>query len=48
VTVPDSLGPKADINDALCSLGAAAVQMAIEDAERFTNETAQSGLSLSI
>jgi hypothetical protein len=45
VTVPDSLGPKADINDALCSLGAAAVQMAIEDAERFTNETAQSALS---
>jgi hypothetical protein len=45
VTVPDSLGPKGDINDALRSLGAAAVQMAIEDAERFTNETAQSGLS---
>jgi phage/plasmid-associated DNA primase len=45
VTVPDSLGPKADINDALRSLGTAAVQMAIEDAERFTNETAQSGLS---
>ena len=45
ITVPNSLGPKADINDALRSLGAAAVQMAIEDAERFTNETAQSGLS---
>jgi phage/plasmid primase-like uncharacterized protein len=45
VTVPDSLGPKADLNDALRSLGTAAVQMAIEDAERFTNETAQSGLS---
>ena len=45
VTVPDSLGPKADINDALRSLGTAAVQMAFEDAERFTNETAQSALS---
>jgi phage/plasmid-associated DNA primase len=45
VTVPDSLGPKADINDARRSLGIAAVQMAIEDAERFTNETAQSALS---
>jgi phage/plasmid-associated DNA primase len=45
VTVPDSLGAKADLNDAHCQLGAGAVQMAIEDAERFTNEMARRGLS---
>ena len=45
VTVPDSLGAKADLNDALCQLGVGAVQMAIEDAERFTNEMARRGLS---
>ena len=45
VTVPDSLGAKADLNDALRQLGAGAVQMAIEDAERFTNEMARRGLS---
>jgi P4 family phage/plasmid primase-like protien len=36
VTVPDSLGPKSDLNDALRELGEAAVLMTIEDAERFT------------
>ena len=45
VTVPNSLGPRADLNAALCELGAAAVQMAIEDGERFTNEMARRGLS---
>jgi P4 family phage/plasmid primase-like protien len=36
VTVPDMLGPKADLNDALCELGETAVLMAIEDAEHLT------------
>jgi phage/plasmid-associated DNA primase len=36
VTVPDALGPKGDLNDALQELGEAAVAMAVEDAERFT------------
>jgi phage/plasmid-associated DNA primase len=38
VTVPDSLGTKADLNDALRQLGSNAVLMAIEDAERFVEE----------
>jgi len=45
VTVPDSIGPKADMNDALRDLGLGAVQMAVEDAERFTDETKPSKLS---
>jgi hypothetical protein len=36
VTVPDSLGPRADLNDAVRELGTTAVQMAVEDAEHFT------------
>jgi phage/plasmid-associated DNA primase len=36
VTVPDALGPKCDLNDALRELGETAVLMAVEDAERFT------------
>jgi hypothetical protein len=36
VTVPDTLGPKADLNDALREMGETAVLMAIEDAEHFT------------
>jgi hypothetical protein len=36
VTVPDTLGPKGDLNDALRELSEAAVLMTIEDAERFT------------
>jgi P4 family phage/plasmid primase-like protien len=36
ITVPDALGLKADLNDAMQQLGEAAVAMAIEDAERFT------------
>src|SRR5215471_2067123 len=34
--VPDMLGPKADLNDALREMGETAVLMAIEDAEHFT------------
>ena len=34
VTVPDTLGPKCDLNDALLDLGAGAVLAAVEDAER--------------
>ena len=45
VTVPDSLGPKADLNDALRQLGSTAVLMAIEDAERFTEEPSRYGAS---
>jgi phage/plasmid-associated DNA primase len=45
VTVPDSLGPKADLNDALRQLGSNAVLMAIEDAERFTDEPNRYGSS---
>src|SRR5215472_6201647 len=45
VTVPDSLGPKADLNDALLQLGSTAVLMAIEDAERFTQEPSRYGPS---
>lgn len=36
VAVPDTLGPKADLNDALREMGETAVLMAIEDAEHFT------------
>lgn len=43
VTVPDSLGPKADLNDVLRQLGSTAVLMAIEDAERFTEEPSRYG-----
>jgi hypothetical protein len=45
VTVPDLLGPKADLNDALRQLGSTAVLMAIEDAERFTEEPSRYGAS---
>ena len=45
VTVPDSLGPKADLNDALRQLGSTAVLMAIEDAERFTEDPSRYGTS---
>ena len=45
VTVPDLLGPKADLNDALRQLGSNAVLMAIEDAERFTEEPSRYGSS---
>jgi hypothetical protein len=45
VTVPEALGPKADLNDALRDLGSTAVLMAVEDAERFTNEPTRQGLS---
>jgi phage/plasmid-associated DNA primase len=45
VTVPDSLGPKADLNDAQRQLGSTAVLMAIEDAERFTEEPSRYGSS---
>ena len=36
VTVPDMLGPKADLNDALQQMGENAVLMAVEDAEHIT------------
>jgi hypothetical protein len=36
VTVPDVLGPKADLNDALQEMGETAVLMAVEDAENIT------------
>ena len=45
VTVPDSLCPKADLNDALRQLGSTAVLMAIEDAERFTEDPSRYGTS---
>src|SRR5262249_10679990 len=45
VTVSDSLGPKADLNDALLQLGPTAVLMAIEDAERFTEDPSRYGAS---
>jgi hypothetical protein len=45
VTVPDSLGPKADLNDALRHLGTTAVLMSVEDAERFTEEPSRYGSS---
>jgi hypothetical protein len=48
VTVPDSLGPKADLNDALRELGSNAVLMAIEDAERFTGEEGSPSFDLAI
>src|SRR5207248_179875 len=36
VTVPDVLGPKADLNDLLQEMGEVAVLMAVEDAEQIT------------
>jgi len=45
VRVPDALGSKADLNDALLQLGSTAVLMAIEDAERFTQELSRYGTS---
>ena len=45
VTVPDLLGPKADLNDALRQLGSTAVLMAIEDAERLTDDPSRYGTS---
>jgi P4 family phage/plasmid primase-like protien len=45
ITVPDSLGPKADLNDVVLQLGSTAVLMAIEDAERFTQEPSRYGAS---
>ena len=45
VTVPDSLGPKADLNDALRELGATAVMMAVEDAEQFMDDAKRQGVS---
>lgn len=45
VTVPDVLGPKADLNDALRDLGFSAVRMAVEDAERFDRDQTRRGLS---
>jgi hypothetical protein len=35
VTVPDSLGPKADLNDVLLAQGRRAVEIAVEDAELY-------------
>jgi P4 family phage/plasmid primase-like protien len=43
VTVPDALGPKADLNDALRQQGSNTVLMAIEDAERFAADPNRSG-----
>ena len=40
VTVPDCLGPKADLNDLLRELGVSAVRMAVEDAERIEASSA--------
>jgi Family of unknown function (DUF5906) len=45
VTAPDALGPKADLNDALRQRGSTAVLIAIEDAERFTEEPFRYGAS---
>ena len=42
VTVPDSLGPKADLNDAVRELGISAVRMAVEDAEPVSASTRNS------
>jgi phage/plasmid-associated DNA primase len=45
VTVPDCLGAEGHLNDALRQLGPNAVLMAIEDAERFTDEPNRYGSS---